>query len=55
MFQKIAAHDLTFLQYCALITMCVFSNCMLSDLQALGDLLMHTSGNNEHQEHGLEY
>ena len=26
-----------------------------SDLQALGDLLMHTSGNNEHQEHGLEY
>ena len=28
---------------------------MLSDLLALGDLLMHTSGNNEHQEHELEY
>jgi len=26
-----------------------------SDLQALGDLLAHTSGNNEHQEHELEY
>ena len=26
-----------------------------SDLQALDDLLMHTSGNNEHQEHELEY
>ena len=26
-----------------------------SDSQALGDLVMHTSGNDEHQEHGLEY
>ena len=26
-----------------------------SDLQALGDSLAHTSGNNEHQEHELEY
>ena len=26
-----------------------------SDLQALGDLLMCTSGHNEHQEHELEY
>ena len=26
-----------------------------SDLQALGDLLMHTSDHNEHQEHELEY
>ena len=28
---------------------------MFSDLQALGDLLMHASGHNEHQEHELEY
>ena len=41
-----------------LVTMCVFykhNNCIFSDLQALGDLLMHTSGNNEHYEHELEY
>ena len=25
-----------------------------SDFQAFGDLLMHTSGNNEHYEHELE-
>ena len=31
------------------------NNCIFSDLQAFGDLLMHTSGNNEHYEHKLEY
>ena len=32
-------------------------NCIFSDLQAFGDFsfLMHTSGNNEHYEHELEY
>ena len=31
------------------------NNVCLSDLQALGDLLMHTCGYSEHQEHGFEY
>ena len=31
------------------------NNCIFSDLQAFDDLLMHTSGNNEHYEHELEY
>ena len=51
--KKIVAHNLTIL---VLVAMCLFSKQMcFSDLQALGDLLMHTSGSNENQEHGLEY
>ena len=37
---------------------CIFWTIIIvcfSDSQALGDLLMHTSGSDEHQEHGLEY
>ena len=38
--------------------MCAFlnnNNCIFSDLQELGDLLMHISDYNEHYEHELEY
>ena len=56
MLQKIAAHDLTFLQYCIGNNVCIFCTIIIvcfSDSQVLGDLLMNTSGNDEYQEHGL--
>ena len=56
-----AAHNIIYFSF-VLVAMCVYvvsipsnNNVCFSDLQALGDLLMHTCGYSEHQEHQLEY